>query len=193
MGAAASAVFAAKGEAVTQRHARLDLVRRLYACASPSTLGSCATTASARTCGTCCASSRGRTRDRLRRAVPRGRLRRGRRAGAAVPRRSSRRAGAYSIAEQFALPIDLRRERRDAVPRPALRAAAADAVPVGRDHSRLHPPALSAVPAEPAGLRLRAGADVDRDAPRGPRASPSRKRRSATSCATSTCRNRAST
>ena len=53
-----------------------------------------------------------------------------------------------------------RREARHAVPRAALRAAAARAVPVGRDDPRLHPPDVPAVPAEPARARLRA--DVDR-------------------------------
>ena len=56
---------------------------------------------------------------------------------------------------------------RHAVSRAALRAAAARAVPVGRDDPRLHPPDVSAVPAEPAGARLRA--DVDHAWPRSAR------------------------
>ena len=48
--------------------------------------------------------------------------------------------------------------------RAALRAAAGDPLPLGRDHSRLHSPDVPAVPAEPAGLRLCQGVDVERGA-----------------------------
>ena len=60
----------------------------------------------------------------------------------------------YSLDEQFRIPLALARERVDALARAALRAAAGDSLPVGGDHPRLHPPDVSAVPAEPAGLRL---------------------------------------
>ncbi len=46
------------------------------------------------------------------------------------------------------------------VPRAALRAAAGGHLPLGGDDSRLHPPDVSAVPAEQGGVRLRAGVDV---------------------------------
>ena len=53
------------------------------------------------------------------------------------------------------------RERVAALPQPALRAAAAVAVPVGGDDPRLHSPDVSAVPAEPARARLRADVHVE--------------------------------
>ncbi len=52
--------------------------------------------------------------------------------------------------------------------RAALRAAAGGPLPVGRDDPRLHPPDVSAVPAEPRGLRLRARVDVERGPAVGP-------------------------
>ena len=96
---------------------------------------------------------------------------------AASPKSSARTSGA--IAEPRAHVFGQRTAAHPAgpaargdrsVPCAALRAAAADPVQVGRHDSRLHPPALSAVPAEPARLRLRAVVAVGRDASIEPRA-----------------------
>ncbi len=57
----------------------------------------------------------------------------------------------------------------DAVPRAPLRAAAAGALPLGRDDSRLHSFDVPAVPAEPAGADVRADVDPARGAARDPR------------------------
>ncbi len=66
------------------------------------------------------------------------------------------------------MPWVLRRERPDVFHAPHYVLPPAVRVPVGRDDSRLHPPDVSAVPAEPRGLRLRARVDVERGAAVGP-------------------------
>ena len=60
-------------------------------------------------------------------------------------------AGTIRSREQIAHPARPAAREDRPVSRAALRPAAADAVQVGRDDSRLHSPAVSAVPAEPAG------------------------------------------
>ena len=78
---------------------------------------------------------------------------------------SSARPATTRVREQFSIPVDRAPRARGRLPRAALRAAAARVVSVGRDHPRLHPPDVPAVPAEPAGLHLRAHVHVDGDTP----------------------------
>ena len=110
-------------------------------------------------------------------------------AGARRQRARRRRIGASRIpsASSCALPLAARRAARRPVPRAALRAAAVCAGPHRGDDSRLHPPALPAVPAQPRGLALRAH-DDPAGGPQGRRASSRcRRRPSATSCTTPAC------
>ena len=73
-----------------------------------------------------------------------------------LPRRSPRRAGNYSVAEQMRIPLALRREGVTLFHAPHYVLPPLVRVPVGRDDPRLHPPDVSAVPAEPPRARLRA-------------------------------------
>ena len=108
--------------------------------------------------------------DRVRPALPRRGLRRGRRSSGANFRAvAETRRRLFGRASSCACPLDLRREGADLFHAPHYVLPPLDAVPVGRDDSRLHPPAVSAVPAEPARLRVRARVDVGRDAPGEPR------------------------
>ncbi len=78
-------------------------------------------------------------------------------------------APAYSIAEQFRIPLSLARERVRLVHEPHYVLPPLDPLPVGGHDSRLHPLDVSAVPAEQAGARLREGLDVERGAQGRPR------------------------
>ncbi len=77
-------------------------------------------------------------------------------------------AGNYSIAEQLRIPLALRREGVTLFHAPHYVLPPLVALPVGRDDPRLHPPDVSAVPAQP--LRARATrarrSRSRRDAPR---------------------------
>ena len=64
-------------------------------------------------------------------------------------------SGNYSVAEQFKIPWALRREGVTLFHAPHYVLPPLVHVPVGRDDPRLHPPDVSAVPAEPAALVLR--------------------------------------
>ena len=66
----------------------------------------------------------------------------------------------YSLREQIHVPWVLRRERPDVYHAPHYVLPACRPLPIGRDHSRLHPPDVSAVPAESRRLCLRARIDV---------------------------------
>ena len=126
---------------------------------------SSATTGSAPTSGTCSDTSRASTRRpstsccAVRHGLPARRR-----------SRSEFSGGAGGLARLLDPRADHRPARspsraRRSVPRPALRPAAADAVQIGRDHPRLHPPAVSAVPAQQARLRLRARFNLGGGAP----------------------------
>ena len=127
--------------------------------------------------------------DRVRRALPRRATATRSRSWARTSARSSRRPAPIR-SRSSSRPAGAPARGRRALPRAALRPAAADPVPRGRHDPRLHPPAVSAVPAEPAGVRLRPAAHVDGDAPGGARHHGLGEPRSATSCATSACPSR---
>ena len=68
-------------------------------------------------------------------------------------------AGNYSLREQLSVPLRARARPRQPVPCATLRRLAADPLPVCRHHSRLHPPAVSAVPRQTWRALLRADDD----------------------------------
>ena len=81
--------------------------------------------------------------------------------GAELPRGRRERAAVFA---RRAVPDSAQpgARARASAARAALRPAAGDALPHGRDDSRLHSPDVSAVPARVAGARLRARVDVER-------------------------------
>ena len=97
-------------------------------------------------------------------------------------------APTYSIAEQFRIPVALAREGVRLVHEPHYVLPPLDPVPIGRDHSRLHPPDVSAIPAEQARVRLCEGLDVGGREEGEPHPDRLGEHRSATSCVSSTCR-----
>ena len=135
------------------------------ACASASTPESFTTSGLAPTCRTCCVISRASTRVGVRPVLPARGSRVGRRARARTSARSSTRAAAVFDSRAGDAAAAAAARARRPLPQPALRAAAARAVPVGGDDPRLHPPDVPAVPAEPPGAVLRAALHVVGGAP----------------------------
>ena len=127
-------------------------------CASPSTPASCTTSASAPTSATCCATSRGIDHDTeyVLLCQERGPASSAATLGDELPRGARHARGRTRSASSSRSRWRSRRERVDLFHAPHYVLPPLTPLPVGRDDSRLHPPAVSAVPAEPARARLRA-------------------------------------
>ena len=105
-----------------------------------------------------------RSRERVRPAVPRALTSASPRSSAPTSARCSSRRPTTRCANRFHVPWVLMREKPDVFHAPHYVLPPAVRVPLGRDDSRLHPPDVSAVPAEPRGVCLRARRDVERGA-----------------------------
>ena len=86
------------------------------------------------------------------------------------------------------MPWVLHRERPDVFHAPHYVLPPATRMPLGRHDSRLHSPDVPAIPAEPRGVRVRLGVDVDCGPSGRTGFSRSRRRPSGTSCTSSRCR-----